>query len=210
MSRLRKIPKNPEGTNFYLIDASFLANRFIPEKHAPTQNERTRIRRCVAWWDEVDKQVRAGKAMVYVPDVCIAEAFKVLAKKYYQQHWFKTPLQHKNARDRLSAFIQTPSKDLKVAGRHVKTHDLSTSRDIIISVDRFFEPFFKHAPGVSVPDLIVLATAKHLIDFFKIPAKSLYIVTLDLPLWKGSKKITDIPSAFNPTADSENAHKVFE
>lgn len=203
MPRVRKIPKSPESTNFYLVDANFLANRFIPEKVAPNAGERERIKRCAAWWAEIDRQLAAGQAVVYVPDVCIAEAFKVLAKKYYQQHWFKTPRQHKTARDRLSKFIQTPSKELKAAGRQVRIHDVSTSRDIIISIDRFFETFFKKNLNVSVPDLIVLATAKYLLDFFRVPARSLYIVTLDGPLWKGSKKIPDVPTAFNPTVKSD-------
>jgi hypothetical protein len=209
MPHLRKILKKPKGTNFFLVDANFLANRFIPERYAPNVKEHNKIRRCSDWWKEIDSQVKDGAAKIYVPDVCIAEAFKVLAKKYYKEKWFTTSLQYKSARDRLHKFIKISSRELKAATRKVQVHDISTSRDIIISIDRFFETFFKHNLKVSVPDLIILSTAKYLIDFFGIPSKSLFIITLDRPLWKGSKKIYDVPNAFDPTADSEIASKIF-
>jgi hypothetical protein len=44
---------------------------------------RHRVERSQNWWREIDAQLRSGHAFVYVPDLCIAEAFKVLAKKYY-------------------------------------------------------------------------------------------------------------------------------
>lgn len=209
MSKVRKIRRKPEGNNFFLVDACFLANRFIPENQVPNVLEQNRVRRCVDWWAEIDRQMKDGVAVVYIPDVCIAEAFKVLAKKYYQERWFKTSLQFKTARDRLSRFIRFPIKKLKAANRNIRIHDISTSRDIIIAIDRFFEAFFKHAPSVSVPDLIILATAKYLIDFFRVPEKSIFIVTIDGPLRKGSKKITGIPAVFDPTNDNEIAQKVF-
>ena len=138
--------------------------------------------------------MNAGTAAVYVPDVCIAEAFKVLAKKYYVDKVFTSSFAFKNARDRLSSFVRNTSKQLSLASRIVSVHDISTSRDVVIAVDRFFEPIFKNKLSVSVIDLILLATAKYLIDFFDV--QPLPIVTLDVPLWKASKKIADIPSAF--------------
>ena len=46
-----------------------------------------------------------------------------------------------NARKRLSEFISVPAKTLKTAKREIKVHDISTTRDLIISVDRFYELF---------------------------------------------------------------------
>lgn len=209
MARTRKISRNPTGKNYYLLDANFLANKFIPPAQVTDVKERERIQRSLDWWAEVDAQIHAGKAMVYVPDLCIAEAYKVLAKKYYEDRYFPTPLDHKLARDRLSTFLRVSPKTLKASKRNIKVHDISTSRDIIVSVDRFFEIFHKHKLNASVVDLIILSTAKYLIDFFSIDPTHLFIVTLDNALWSGSKKIQDVPSAFNPNKPSELAAKVF-
>jgi len=61
---------------------------------------------------------------------------------------------------------------------------------LIISVDRFFELFHKKEFNVSVPALIVVATAKYLMDFFNIAKSRIHILTLDKPLWEGTKKIS--------------------
>jgi len=209
MARVRKIQRNPDDRNFYLTDANFLANKYLPAAKVTDKREKQRVLRSQDWWKEIDAQLRKRKALVYVPDVCIAEAFKVLARKYYQDSYFKRSVDYKMARDQLSRDIHVEPKKLKASDRHIKFHDISTSRDIIIAVDRFFEFFLKNEPRVSMPDLILLATSKHLIDFYNVPQNQLYIVTLDNALWRGSKKIPDIPSAFNPNAKSELASKVF-
>src|SRR5512146_908477 len=198
MGRPRHIPKSPPEPLFYLVDANFLANRFIPYGRVTDVRERQRVERSQDWWVEIDRQVQDDNAVVYVPDVCIAEAFKVLAKKYYQSTYFRSTAEYKFARDALSDFIHLSPKTLKSSSRKSAVHDLSTSRDIIIAVDRFFEIFFKHDLSASVIDLLILATAKYLIDFFRIPATRLHIVTLDTSLWRGSRKLVDVPSAFNP------------
>ncbi len=118
-------------------------------------------------------------------------------------------MDHKNAGDRLVQFMHVSPRTLRASKRAVKVHDIATSRDIIISIDRFNEVFLKHRMSASVVDALILATAKYLIDFFHIPPKYLHIVTLDNHLWRGSKKIAEIPSAFNPNAQSELAAKVF-
>ena len=171
--------------------------------------EKARVHACHKWWHEIDRQVKAEKAFLYVPDVCVAEAFKVLAKKYYLNGYFKKPIEYKRARDKLAKFLHISPKTLKSANRAVRVHDVSTSRDIVVAVDRFNETLFKHNLNVSVVDILVLATAKYLIDFFHIPMRALYIVTLDNHLWRGSKKFADVPSAFNPGSDSESSEKVF-
>ncbi len=203
MARVRKIEREPKDRNFYLVDASFLANKYIPTSRITDAREKQRVERSRIWWREIDSQSQKRKAIIYIPDVCIAEAFKVLAKKYYQDRYFTNPRSYKNARDKLSRDIHISPKDLKASNRFVKYHDVSTSRDIIIAVDRFFEVFAKYKLNATVPDLIILATAKYLIDFYNIPQKQLFIVTLDNALWQGSKKIPDIPSAFNPNRDRE-------
>jgi len=209
MGRPRRIARNPSDPHFYLVDANFLANRFIPYIRVTDARERQRVERSQDWWIEIDRQIEAGVAVVYIPDVCIAEAFKVLAKKYYENKYFKNTAEYKFSRDALSEFIHLSPKTLKASSRKVAVHDLSTSRDIIIAVDRFFEIFFKHKLSASVIDLLILATAKYLIDFFRLPAARLFIVTLDVSLWRGTRKLVDIPSAFNPNSSSELAARVF-
>lgn len=209
MGRVRHILKSPPEPLFYLVDANFLANRFIPYGRVTDAKERQRVERSQDWWLEIDQQIQHAKAVVYVPDVCVAEAFKVLAKKYYKNKYFRSTAEYKFARDALSAFIHLSPKTLKSSTRKVSVHDLSTSRDIIIAVDRFFEVFFKHDLSASVIDLLILATAKYLVDFFRIPTTRLHIVTLDVSLWRGSRKLVDVPSAFNPNNKGEFAGRVF-
>lgn len=209
MARVRKISRKPNGKNFYLVDANFLANRVMPVARVTDAKEKVRVQRSQDWWTEIDAQLHSGHAFVYVPDLCIAEAFKVLAKKYYVDGYYARPVDYKNARDKLSEFLHVSPRTLKASQRSIKVHDISTSRDIIIAVDRFNEVFLKSGLSASVVDALILATAKYLIDFYHIPSKQLYIVTQDNALWRGSKKIADIPSAFNPNAASEIAAKIF-
>lgn len=81
MPRIRKIKRIPSaGKNYYVIDANFLANKYIAPNFAPDDHQRTRIEKCLEWWNEIDSQIHSNKARVYIPDICIAETFKVLAK----------------------------------------------------------------------------------------------------------------------------------
>jgi hypothetical protein len=98
---------------------------------------------------------------------------------------------------------------LRSATRNIKIHDISTNRDIILAVDRFYEGFLKYKKRVSLPDLILLATAKYLIDFYDIPKTNMHIVTMDRALWEGSKIIKDIPHVYDPTQSSDAAERVF-
>jgi len=210
MPRIRHISKKPDEKLFYLIDTNFLVNKYLPIRRISDRRERARVKASQAWWKFIDEQIRQRKAIIYSPDVCIAEAFKVLAKKYYIDHCFWNTYYYKRARDRLSRDIHISPKVLKSSNRFIPFHDISTSRDVIIAVDRFFEKFMKANLNVSIPDLIILATAKYLIDFYNIPDDRLIIVTMDNALWKGSKIIKDIPSAFNPNTINESAKIVFE
>jgi len=211
MARVRKIARDPSpGKNYYLVDANFLANRFIPPNVAPPGNQRTQIEKSNEWWDEIEDQLKRNKARVYVPDICIAETFKVLAKKYYEEGWFKSAVELNNARNRLKKTITVSAKTLRAYKREIKFHDISTTRDLIISVDRFYELFHRHNKKVSLPDLIVVATAKYLIDFFDIPKANLQIVTLDRNLWEGTKKIPELPNAYDPVQPSDYRDRVFQ
>jgi hypothetical protein len=199
---VRKIGRDPARKNYFLVDANFLADKHIPPASAPNAHERGRIESCIAWWDEIEDQLARNVARVYIPDICIAEAFKVLAKKRYAHGWFKTAAEHRRARDTLSKDIRTHNTGLKAGKRRVPYHDISTNRDIIISVDRFFGVFLRHKNTirVSVPDLIVLATAKYLIEFFDIPKERLHVVTMDVELRTGSKRLGhELPPAYDPT-----------
>jgi hypothetical protein len=211
---VRKIGRTPADgeKNYYLVDACFLANKHIPAASAPNEHERGRIESCAAWWREIKDQLERNVARVYIPDICIAEAFKVLAKKRYAQGWFKTAAEHRRARNALSADIRTHSTGLKAGKRLVSYHDISTNRDIVIGVDRFFAVFLSHknTVRVSIPDLIVLATAKYLIEFFDIPKDRLHIVTMDDALRTGSKWLGhELPPAYDPTTRGNRAEVVF-
>ena len=205
----RRILRRPNSKLFYLVDANFLANQFIPYSRVTNAREQTRVIRSQDWWLEIKSQMKANLATVYVLDVCIAESFKVLAKKYYQEKYFRNSAEYKFARDALSNFVHLSPKTLKAARRQITVHDISTSRDIVIAVDRFYEVFSKHNLSASVIDLLILATAKYLMDFFALARERLHIVTLDNSLWRGSKKISDVPPAFNPNAPLEVSGKVF-
>lgn len=187
-----------------------MANKYIPIKRVPAGTERDRVSECLRYWAEIDDQTKKGLARIYIPDICIAETFKVLAKKYFQERWFKSPQELNNARNRFRLDTRTTTKTLRAATRKIKVHDIPTSRDIIIAVDRFYELFQKYKKNVSIPDLILLATAKYLLDFYDIPKDALHIITLDNPLWEGSKKIQELPNAYNPTKESDACDKVFK
>ncbi|MDO9334603.1 MAG: hypothetical protein Q7T57_08805 [Dehalococcoidales bacterium] len=209
MPRVRKIECNPTSKNYFIVDTCFFANKYIAPAIAPNGRERDRIEKCQEWWKEIDRQLDKRKARVYVPDICIAETFKTLAKKYYREKWFKTSRALNKARRLLTEDIETNAKTLMAYKRIIRYHDISTSRDIIIAVDRFYETFMKHGKDVSITDLIILATAKYLMDFYDIPKNNLHIVTLDNNLYQGLKLINELPNGYNPTLPSENFSKIF-
>jgi hypothetical protein len=132
-----------------------------------------------------------------------------LAKKYYRHGAFASAAKYGQARKKLSKDITVPVRALKLTNRRIRFHDISTSRDVIIAVDRFLEGFMRHNLRVSTPDVIILATAKYLIDFYKIPPSHLFIITCDGPLHKGSRLFRDIPAAYNPARGYETADNVF-
>lgn len=211
MAKVRKIPRHPKKgqRNLFLVDASFLAEKYLPVGGARTATDAARTRTCREWWKEIDRQIKQQRARVYIPDVCIAEASKVLAKKYYQDGVFASSVTLKIARDRLASDITLSHKALKQKDRYIGYHDLPTTREVITSIDRFYEVFMKHKCNVGVIDLILLASAKYLIDFHDASRADLHIVTLDDALWRGTKKIPELPNAYDPTKATDGFAKVF-
>jgi hypothetical protein len=210
VAKIRKIDNSSTGgRHHYLVDANFLVNKHLPPTLAPSGHEQARIASCRDWWDKIDKHVRSRRARVYCPDVCIAEAFKALARKHYHDKWFPTDSEFAEARNRLSADVRVPTKTLKAFERGIPFHDISTNRDIIISVDRFFELFFKHDKNVQIADMILLSTAKYLMDFYDIPKERLHIVTLDNQLREAVAFAIDLPPAYDPTRHGHRASAVF-
>jgi hypothetical protein len=144
LARIRKIHRRPNPRrNYYLVDANFLARKHVPIRTVPAGSDRARVEACQEWWKEIDAQLDGDLARVYVPDICIAESFKILANWYYVQKWLNRPGDYKKARESLSSDIRTDTKALRTTFRPVRFHDISTNRDIIVSVDRFFEIFMK-------------------------------------------------------------------
>lgn len=211
MPRVRKILRDPglNLKNYYLVDANFLVNKYIHLKFTPNREDYSRLKACQQWWDEIELQIKHNKARVYISDIHIAESFKVLAKKYYLEKWFKKWSDYNKAKKSLIKDIHIPIEELVRSGRKIKYHDISTSRDIIISVDRFFRLFMKHKKNVQIADFILVATAKYLIDFYDIPHDLLHIITLDKDLWEGAQKICELPRAYDPTKNRNEFGKVF-
>jgi len=216
MARKRTIQRHPsDHRNYYVVDANVLAYVALPKvtKRAKVTisdpKERDRANRCAQWWSIIKDQIKNDEARVYVPDICIAESFKVLAKWYYRKHFFPDSQSYNNANRKLRKFVSMSHKDMSKANRVINVHDLATSRDIIISVDRFFEPLYKGKGDVSIADLILLASAKYLIDFYDVPRANLYILTCDARLVKLANKVPDFPNAINPTEGRYRARKTF-
>ncbi len=211
--QLRKITIAEGEKKYYLVDANFLVNRHINADKVSDPKEQHQIRSAKAWWNHIKKQLDKDQARVYVLDLCIAEAFKVLARKYYNNEAiFATGSSYSHAKSALAKDLTLSSKDAKKSTRAIKYHDIQTNRDIIISVDRFFEKSCKEQKKngkTSIVDLLILATAKYLVDFYGLPKNDLYIITQDNPLYKLAKSYADLPMVFNPSEARDEASKVF-
>ncbi len=219
MARIRRIERSPAtGKNYYVVDANVLANYAIPLRAALTcclpsgelQRATARIKACHDWWDEIQAQMDVGKARVYVPDVCIAEAFKVLAKFYYRHRWWDRRGDYDEATQKLRRLVTMSHEEMKRVDRLVKCHDLSTNRDIVIAVDRFFEPLFRRCKNVQVADLILLASTKYLLDFYDLPRDRVYIVTMDRPVWELARAMKDLPATYDPSRPVHAAARIFK
>jgi hypothetical protein len=195
--------------NYFLVDTSFLVGRYLRPSTITNPVEQEHVKKSQEWWTEIGAQLKMDKAKVYVPALCIAEAFKVLAKKYYDDKIFKKPIDYKLARDRLRSDIHLPTKKAVKPKRRIRFHDIETSRDVIIGVDRFYEQAHKLRVSVGIVDLLLLATAKYLTDFYGFTDDELFVVTMDRDLYRLARKVRDIPMTFNPLDAHDAASRIF-
>jgi hypothetical protein len=206
----RCIPKLPLAPVFYIVDTNFLVYRFLDAARISNANEQKRAKLAQAYWAEIDTQRQAKKAKVFVLDVCIAESFKTLAKKYYKKSGiFPKAAYLKAARDRLRGEVSLSARDAARSGREIDFHDIQTTRDIVIGVDRFFEKAFKKGKNVGIIDLLILSTALYLIDFLGFERDRLHIITMDGPLYDLARTYSELPAAFNPDRPADAPEKVF-
>jgi hypothetical protein len=103
------------------------------------------------------------------------------------------------ARRRLRRFVSASHREMARMSRLVGVHDEPVNRDVIIGVDRFFETMFKNGLNVQIGDLLLLSIAKYLMDFYDIPRERLFIITTDRALVKLTRRVTDVPTAIDPT-----------
>lgn len=205
----RCIPKCPKDI-YYFVDANFLAYRYFNISKVSDRIERGRAQAAQDYWKHIDAHTKAKTAKVFVLDICIAETFKTLAKKYYGKSGiFPNSTYYKVACDRLRKDIQLTPKKARQMSRSIDFHDIQINRDIIIGVDRFFEVVHKERTKVSVVDLLILSAARYLIDFFGIHRDKIFIITMDKPLYRLARAYVELPSVFDPANISDEARKVF-
>jgi hypothetical protein len=206
----RCIPKSPDYSIWYLVDANFLVNRYLDPRKISDKGERSRVNAAKLYWDIIDDQISQGKCKVFILDVCIAEAFKALAKKYFcNQPCITSPAEYNRTKNRLRTDVKLSSGMASRTHRTIRFHDIQTSRDIIIGVDRFFEKVHKSQASVSIIDLMILSTAKYLVDFLGFSNKNLFIITHDNELYRLARSFNDLPKCFNPTKKQDASDKVY-
>ena len=204
----RTLKLHPTDTVHYLVDSCFLVNKYLDVRHISDKGHLKRVESSQKWWQVIERQVASRKAKVFVPDIVVAETFKALSKKFYGAHW-PYASSYTAARNRLRDDIHLPSKEARSPSRKVGFHDIQLNRDIIISVDRFFELAAKKYKSVSIVDIIVAATGKYLIDFYGFSKSDLTIVTTDADLYGLCRACGDLPPTFNPDLPSDASNKVF-
>jgi hypothetical protein len=208
---IRCIPKTPKSTIWYLVDACFLVNKFFNEKRTRDRGEIDSITAAKQYWEIIDQQLAKGQCRIFLLDVCIAEAFKVLAKKRYQRSsLIRTAKEYNRIASKMSKELSLSSKEAKRTKRTIKYHDLQTCRDIIIGVDRFFEATYKRGgAGLGTIDLMLLSAGKYLMDFYGFSRSDLFMITQDRALYKIARSMNDLPKTFNPQESRDNFKKVF-
>lgn len=209
MSRTRRtININPTFIYHYIIDANFLINKYLDPKRISDINEKRRVINCKNYWENIDSQLRKNKAKIFILDICIAEVFKILSKKYYNGY-FANASSYKWTCDKLRRDICLSYTKAKKLDRKIKFHDIQLNRDIIIGIDRFFENINKKGINVSIVDILILSAAKYLLDFYSLTHDNLIVITIDNELYKIGKQFNDLPYVFNPNNKNDLASKVF-
>ena len=127
--QIRKICVKDDEKVYYLVDANFLANRHINETKVNDAKEQHQIKCAKEWWKEIKNQLKNDQARVYILDICIAEAFKVLARKYYNnEDIFANPGSYAHARGALAKDLTLSAKEAKKSIRSIKYHDIQMPR----------------------------------------------------------------------------------
>lgn len=212
MIKIGDLKLEPTSRIFFLVDACFLANKYLPNDKTILL-EKQNINDCKRHWSFIHKYINSGNGTVYIPDIIVAETFKVFAKKYYlkQHSLFKSKDQYQRIKKKLEHDLRQNIQQLKAANRKIMYHDVHADRDIIVGASRFFEIFFKQGGGkISIPDLILLSTAKYFIDFFGIPKENIIIISSDKAIIKIAKYCSDIPNVFNPYHKKNDISKLME
>jgi hypothetical protein len=207
----KKIPKQPNGKLYYLIDTNFLVNKHLNPRNIQDKGEINRIKAAKEYWKIIDQQLDDNIAQVYILDVCIAETFKVFAKKYYNHEpIFKSHSSYAHVCSKVRKDITLSPKEARKSNRNIKYHDLQTNRDIIIGVDRFFENINrKKLKKLGIVDVMILSAARYLIDYYGIDKNSLAIITQDAALYKLASSYSNLPPAFIPHRQKYSSKKVF-
>ena len=68
----------------------------------------------------------------------------------------------------------------------------------------------KYQFNVGVIDLILVASAKYLMDFHDAKRGQLHIITMDNALWRGTKKVSELPNAYDPREPNDAFERVFK
>ena len=207
----RCIPKAPKNSIWYLIDACFLVNKYLDETRTKDQGEIDSISAAKQYWKIIDQQLSKGQCKIFILDVCIAEAFKVLAKKRYQKSTLiKSAVEYNRTCAKMSEELRLTTKEAKRQNRTIRYHDIQTCSDIILGIDRFFEATYKRGgAGLGTVDLMLLSTGKYLMDFYGFTKADLFLITQDRVLYKIARSLNDLPKTFNPQEPKDNYKKVF-
>ena len=62
---------------------------------------------------------------------------------------------------------------------------------------------------MGVIDLILVSTAKYLMDFHDAKRKQIHIITHDNALWRGTKKVSELPNAYDPAERADEFSRIF-
>jgi len=194
---------------YYIIDSNFFANKYLKPIESSNLLDRDRIINSLLWWEVIDEQVRRKLAILYINDLCISETFKVIAKKYYREKLL-TSNRYQKIRNNITKDIHLETKEIISKYRNIKYHNLLIDRDIIIGASRYLEIANRHKlETMSIVDLIILSSAKHLVDFFKIKKEQIFILTGDRKIIDCSRFSKDGTVVIDPLNPKNTTEKYF-
>jgi len=205
----KKILLEPQNTLFYIIDANFFANKYLKSSESVNVTDHDRIENSHAWWEVIDWQINNNIAIVFINELCIAETFKVIAKKYYQEKVINNNV-FQVIKKQITNNIQLSVRKLISKSRYIQFHNITVDRDIIIGASRYLEIAHKHnLQSLSVIDLTILSSAKYLMDFYRIKKEQIIILTGDRKIIKCAKFSNEGPCVFDPLDPNNTIDKYF-